>query len=382
MRIGIEKATGTSGRPAMSGAKAPAAKTPKCKAFTLVELPVVSKRETRGFTLVELLVVIGIIALLISILLPALNKARRQAQIAQCESNMRQLMLGLTNYCQDNGGRNFPYYYNNTGGGANSGNTAQVNWCIDILPYVMPTAKSYNLGTSSGPAGNPEQELQASLAALGLQSSTNTVFLCPAANTPFPGDSYNPPNSVTPSYQGLNGVSGGAGTFQNCWAAAQGTSYMNCSYQINGWMYESGFGDYTSLLGYAGNGITTSTANQWFWDLPSALPEGEPSSVIPAISEGAWVDGWPLEYNNNNAGGAQNATGSNLFVASSGNQLERYMLGRHNGRYENIAFLDCHVELVPCGNLIQYHWHKYWSPISTDITGWATSVQQMQSTTN
>jgi prepilin-type N-terminal cleavage/methylation domain-containing protein len=71
----------------------------------------------RAFTLVELLVVIGIIAVLIGILLPALNKARQQANITACMSNQKQLVNALLMYCGENKGRfpGGPGYYTENG---------------------------------------------------------------------------------------------------------------------------------------------------------------------------------------------------------------------------------------------------------------------------
>jgi prepilin-type N-terminal cleavage/methylation domain-containing protein/prepilin-type processing-associated H-X9-DG protein len=89
--------------------------------MSLVRRPAAS----RGFTLVELLVVIGIIALLISILLPALGAAREQGNAIKCLSNVRQLGTAFILFANDNKGK-LPYPTASRGNGPK--NTDWIFW--------------------------------------------------------------------------------------------------------------------------------------------------------------------------------------------------------------------------------------------------------------
>ena len=139
-----------------------------------------SRPPTRGFTLVELLVVIGVIALLISILLPSLTRAREQSRTVACLSNLRQLGQAASIYAAQNHNYTVPGYSDYTATTSNGVPLDAENFATVLVNTQCVTAPPIrNL------ADRPSNQASVFFCPSGMDDQVS-MHLQPGVSSPFP----------------------------------------------------------------------------------------------------------------------------------------------------------------------------------------------------
>ena len=271
-------------------------------------------KRRSAFTLVELLVVIGIIAVLISILLPALSKASRAARNAVCLSNLRQLGQTNAQYLFDNHGKSMT---NPVSDPAHLDWINSAGWTALLFPYLS-TQYPDSVGSIDAPR----------------------VAICPAT-VAYP----------TPA----SGSASQAGTATTTW---KGTGTYQSSYSINN-------DTYAPRIVYIGGVKTGYTVGHHNWG--STPPSSYLSNYfvgmntagntdVPLLMDGVYQYAY---FDNTDTITFYPGTGNGGGVGGYG--LPIIGTYRH-GLRTNVCFMDGHCESVLIPELMNLRWFRTYKP--------------------
>lgn len=254
-------------------------------------------KKNKGFTLIELLVVIAIISLLLSIIMPSLQKVKELAKKVICSSNLSQTGKALEMYEMDYNYKRFVM--------REDVDDMDGYWWAKLAPYFGDDNFESNL----------------------KEGSSIDVLMCASA----PASKFDESSQVE--------TSSGIGTFGTYnrpweWTRTDGLSTLG-SLCMNGWigydyMYDNSSDRseymYRKWLNIAGN--------------------------VPVFADGIWSAAWPMGDDD----APSDLTGESSNIENE-SQMSRFCVARH-GKENNIVFKDLHTESSKLEDLWYYRWHK------------------------
>ena len=323
-----------------------------------------TRRPRHGFTLVELLVVIGIIALLISILLPSLQQARSTAQAVKCLSNTRSFTQALLIFTAEHQGEfidsearqgagfgTVPGTFIGSGGSNRTGNGVQGYGSGSGSVYPVLTQGGYiNLQE------NPEIGICPTAAEPGIQINAaaqpnlrhGTATTMWVRDTTATGDGYDPAA-----------------------AASGGYTFSEGSYAANGWLVYTEqtpatatftLGDFMQAARVPGTNREPAIG-ELFFNKQARIKD---STSTPVTGDGVFSEGYAFEGADGN-GSLQAADLINpwpdvpsAMLSGQRVNINTWQLERH-GEGVNLAFADGHAEKVDnLFNIWRQDWHGSW----------------------
>ena len=255
-------------------------------------------KRQKGFTLIELLVVIAIIAMLLAIIMPALQKAKGLARNVICKSNLHQIGIALETYEITYDNKRFEMRKDIS--------EMDGYWWAKLAPFF----------------GNDHYENDIK------KGKVIKVLMCPSA----------PASKFDLSAQDPAGSGGTTGTWGSAdrpweWDRTDGISTLG-SYTMNAWVGHDYLYD-----------LVVGRQEYMYRDWLDVSP------TVPVFGCGTWTASWPL---------AADPVPVDL-QGGAGGGMQQFCIDRH-GRAVNIVFKDLHVDTVKLEELWLFRWHKDYVP--------------------